>query len=274
MSHFVIAVLTEKGTVEEVERLMAPYHEFECTGWDDSYVQNIDITEKAREAYENATSRMLKLEELRLSAYDDMFYREPTEDERAKIGFFGGTGGNGEFSWHSKDWNDGQGYRTRIRHVPEGWVEIEVPRSETQSFAEFIEDWYGYKTIVVGSQPNLEKEHKFGYAEIDEAGEIFRVIDRTNPNKFWDYWVIGGRWNDYLIPGNKCKVKDIPSKPGDYENDAMFFGIVTPDGKYHSRGRGGWWGAVLDEVADWPKTHNAILEANPEAIAVVVDFHI
>ncbi|MEH4985915.1 hypothetical protein ACOY5P_03465 [Enterobacter asburiae] len=43
MSHFAVLVV---GT--NPEKALAPYHEFECTGIDDAYIQEIDITEEVR----------------------------------------------------------------------------------------------------------------------------------------------------------------------------------------------------------------------------------
>lgn len=46
MSHFSVLVFGH-----DVESLLDPYHEFECTGHNDEYVQDIDETEFAREDY-------------------------------------------------------------------------------------------------------------------------------------------------------------------------------------------------------------------------------
>lgn len=46
MSHFSVLVVGDN-----VEVQLAPYHEFECTGRDDQYVQEIDETEEARAEY-------------------------------------------------------------------------------------------------------------------------------------------------------------------------------------------------------------------------------
>ena len=65
MSHFaVLAVLPgstplEKDAIQEaLEQAMQPYHEFECTGNDDQYVQNIDITARVRREYEDENHNM------------------------------------------------------------------------------------------------------------------------------------------------------------------------------------------------------------------------
>lgn len=49
MSHFVVLVIGDR-----VEQQLAPYHEFECTGIEDEYVQSIDVTEKARAEFERS----------------------------------------------------------------------------------------------------------------------------------------------------------------------------------------------------------------------------
>ena len=47
MSHFVVYVLGE-----DVETQLAPYHEFECTGDDNQYVQQIDNTAEMHRDFE------------------------------------------------------------------------------------------------------------------------------------------------------------------------------------------------------------------------------
>lgn len=131
MSHFSVIVVTDEfPTYELLSDLMQPFHEFECTGVDDQYVQDIDITEDCRKEFEERKYTRLRDADGALhDPYDDRFYRDPTPDEAAKIGPIAGTGRCGEFSYHSKDWGDGRGYRSKLRFVPDGMVEVEVPAS-------------------------------------------------------------------------------------------------------------------------------------------------
>ena len=46
MSHFTVLVVGE-----DADKQLAPYHEFECTGVDDQYILDIDITDEARSAH-------------------------------------------------------------------------------------------------------------------------------------------------------------------------------------------------------------------------------
>lgn len=59
MSHYSVLVLTDERPFEkspeeqgnELDKMLAPFHEFECTGTDDEFVVGVDQTEKVREDY-------------------------------------------------------------------------------------------------------------------------------------------------------------------------------------------------------------------------------
>lgn len=108
MSHFTCLVIGE-----DHETALQPFHEFECTGTNDQYVQDVDVTDECRE--------------------------------------------NGL-------------------------------------------DWRGLEDKTVTSLDALDKEgaHKYGYALVDAAGNLVKAVNRTNPNKKWDWWVVGGRWSGFL----------------------------------------------------------------------------
>lgn len=129
MSHFTVLVVTDNGTDDEIETALAPFHEFECTGVDDRYVQDIDETDDARADYEKRK--------------DDPDY--PT-------------------------------------------------------FAAFVQGWYGRKPVPHGEEPDLADTHKYGYYTVDEAGEVVKVVNRTNPNRKWDWYQVGGRWSGMIVP--------------------------------------------------------------------------
>jgi hypothetical protein len=207
MSHFTVLVIGDNP-----EEQLAPFHEFECTGYNDQYVQDIDMTKEARDEYNSSSSYMLKDRDGRLyDKYSDEFYRDPTEEELKKIGTYGGSGICGEINYKSKNWDDGLGYRTKVRYVPIGFVEVEVKGNETQSFANWIEDYYCIESILEGELPDINNKHKYGYTVIDSNGEVIRFVKRTNPNKKWDWYVLGGRWNNFFLLKN-----------GNYSNSALW----------------------------------------------------
>ena len=134
MSHFSVMVVTDSEPSESMlEQLMQPYHEFECTGTDDKYVQSVDRTEEAKAKYES-----------------------------------------------------------QAKDEPE-------PR---ENFRQWVVGWYGTPEVQHGATPDTQDKHKYGYVVIAADGSVAKVIDRTNPNKKWDYWRVGGRYRA------KLQVKD------------------------------------------------------------------
>lgn len=173
MSHFTVLVIGA-----DPEKQLAPYHEFECTGHDDEYVQDIDKTDELRKEFAEHTVSRLRGPDGKLhSFFDEHGNWRP------------------EFSRPAGEKFDPN---RRTRFVPEGYEEVQVPASQVESFAEFIEVWSGQKVVYYGQQPDLKEEHKYGYVLTDEAGNVTKVIDRTNPNKKWDWYALGGRWTGYF----------------------------------------------------------------------------
>lgn len=131
MSHFSVMVVGE-----EPEAQLAPYHEFECTGDDDQYVQDIDITADVRERAEGKP----------------------------------------------EDWEGGGS----------------EPRGLTRALS-----YHGLDERIVSDESEVERKekHKYGYAVVKE-GKLIKAVNRTNPNKKWDWYVLGGRWNGFFLLKN------------------------------------------------------------------------
>jgi hypothetical protein len=137
VSHFPVLVITATQPTDDLlTATLQPWHEFECTGTDDQYVQDVDRTEEAREHF----------------------------DQR---------------------------------------------EDKTETAAAVIEGWFGWEAIGPGEQPDLIGKHKYGYLRVDADGQIVQAIDRTNPNKKWDWWVVGGRWKGMLRPTAAAAVREV-----------------------------------------------------------------
>lgn len=81
MSHFSVLVIGD-----DIEKQLAPYHEFECTGIDDEYVQEIDITDQLRAEFaEKMVSRYRDPEGNLFDHWEDRFFREFTAEEKARF---------------------------------------------------------------------------------------------------------------------------------------------------------------------------------------------
>ncbi len=213
MSHFSLIVVTDKEPTDAVlSATLWPFHEFECTG-EEQYIVEIDQTDEARKVYVEDTTRFyVDLNGIRFDPYMDRFYRDPLPGE--KIGM--GTGFGGGLSWTSKDWGDGKGYRPKVHFLPEGWSEVDVPTSEVESFREWAEGYYGRTVVQAGGVINTADGNacKYGYIIVDRAGDVVKVVDRTNPAKQWDYWTVGGRYSNRLtnkrgLRCDSCRIADL-----------------------------------------------------------------
>lgn len=216
MSHFLCLVA---GSDPDYQ--LAPFHEFECTGQRDEFCQEFDKTDEYRLEYDKETTRRLKAPDGSLhNPYDNRFYRvatTPEERERAKERMLG-SGCGGGLIWDSKDWGDGKGYSTRFQFIPDGWDEVDVPVKDVKTFQEWVEGYYGHKPCTFATiEP--EGEHKYGYTLLDNNSEVVKCVDITNPNKRWDWWVIGGRYSDRLTLKDGTRTNQ--AKKGDIDWFAM-----------------------------------------------------
>lgn len=199
MSHYAVIVVTDENpetNPKALEAALQPFHEFECTGVDDEYVQEIDETENLRAEYNEKSERRYRDPDGAIFCpYEDRFYREWTSEELAKFGNSPpmGTGTGHGFLFTSKNWGDGRGHRSKVHFIPEGWEEVTFPVKELMSFAEFVER----EEYPAASA----KGHKYRYSVVNDAGEVVKAVRRTNPNAKWDWWVIGGRYSARFAAG-------------------------------------------------------------------------
>jgi len=119
MSHFTVLVFGD-----DIESQLQPFHEFECTGINDQYVEDQDVT----------------------------------DDIQDRI-------------------DDGDSLGDAL-------------------------DWYGLNDKVVSDESEVDIEgddceHKYGYAIVKD-GKLIKAVNRTNPNRQWDWYQIGGRWSGFL----------------------------------------------------------------------------
>ena len=185
MSHFTVLVIGD-----DVEKQLAPFHEFECTGEDDEYVQDIDITDEVLAKAEKHNNK-----------------KEPLVD--------------------------------------------------------FIAGWYGCKPVPFGQHPDLSGEHKYGYTLVDVEGQVTKVVNRTNPNRKWDWWVIGGRWSGMLkLKDGATGERGQPGVMGTQRNagsgycDSALKGDIDLEGMRNAAGE--------EAAANWDKAFQAQTSQNFE----------
>lgn len=172
MSHFTVMVVTQDGREESVAYQLAPFHEYECTGTDDEFVQDVDVTAEYVEKYnEDNTTRLVN------------------SKTGENISYFG-KGYDGALCRHELE-------------DKEGWEIVrDVPIKDVMTFKEYVMDYCGWGDRKTTTDPNPDtsrKDFRWGYVLVDEKGDIVKLVDRTNPNAKWDWWVVGGRWFGKLI---------------------------------------------------------------------------
>lgn len=184
MSHFLVIVETKTRDASELETVLQPFHEYECTGIKDQYVSFVDHHDEVLKEYEEKTRTHYKIsgDDTIYDLNSPEIYRDPTPEEVAKHGPIGliGTGTtDGKFHM-GMDKNDGRGYRNYFKR--EDVEEIELPFKHSYPTVEkFAKDWEGYEV---------------------ENGRFGRW---TNPNKRWDWWTVGGRYSGRLVAnGRTC----------------------------------------------------------------------
>lgn len=179
MSHFsVLLVLPEKPTKGAIDRALAPWHEFNGSGYDHEYVVETDITDEALATIEKST-------ETRVRDGDGVLHDPYDEDANLKP----------QFSRYDDE------HERHLFHVPEGFERVELPlASIAVDIPEWIADYYGMKTLKLGEMPDYLDAHKYGFVTVGDDNEIIRVVKRTNPDGKWDYWTLGGRYAGRLKP--------------------------------------------------------------------------
>lgn len=122
MSHYaVLLVLPSYPTDELIVATLQPFHEYECTGVDDQYVVDVDMTDEVTTDW-LAPVKVVRLADGSLhSRWDDKFYTGPADDAIFPKPTF---------------------------QLPEGATETEVPRNESGEYADivaFATDYHNYE---------------------------------------------------------------------------------------------------------------------------------
>jgi len=275
MSHFTVLVVGEN-----VEELLQPYHEYECTDVDDEYVEIVEITDSVREDYQTSKCSCYKNKESGkiYGAFDEMFYREPTIDEKNKIeesDSFSTIRTCEGISFWRKDWNN-TGYDTvRVHYLPEGYEEIWATYEQRMSFEDYLKHEEEFSEFS-----ELNQLHYMGYIKDKETSQI-KVYDKTNPNSKWDWWVIGGRWSNKLktlnnTQGNQFYKKEINYAKSFTDEEWPTFAVVF-NGEWIQKGEMGWWGITTDakEQEKWNQEFKKIWDSIDEnELITLVDCHI
>lgn len=119
-------------------------------------------------------------------------------------------------------------------------------------------------------------EDEAHYYEDDMIDENGNLLSTYNPNSKWDWYEIGGRWNDTLITLSCTKTNEDIVDQIDWDKTPVPFAFITPDGKWHERGEMGWWAIVSNEKdnSEWEEEFRDAVKKYHDLTVTVVDCHI
>jgi hypothetical protein len=136
--------------------------------------------------------------------------------------------------------------------------------------------------LFVSYEDAWERVKKWGY-EIDENENL---ISSYNPNSKWDWYEIGGRWNNFLplkidnseskLTTNAAYVKDIDWEFLLNENKLPFC-YIDEEGDWHEKGEICWFGMIHHEKESetWKQYFTDFIKTlDDNCLVTVIDFHI
>lgn len=191
MSHFTVMVVTDQEPTDEIlEAALAPYQENNNGDCPEQYLKFNDVEDEYRQEWENDSIEMVRV----------------PLDVPVPGGYTGFSGSSdyvmdGYRYYHTFDNRftprvPGDLFARGEPVYPEGHEIVTVPyRQLYPEFEQFLKSWGGYERDP--------KTGRFGYWE--------------NPNKKWDWWVVGGRWGGLLrhrggFDADICRVGDLDFK--------------------------------------------------------------
>lgn len=185
--HFTVLVIGPN-----YEEQLQAFHEFECTGFNDKYIQEIDVTSDQIGDYESTTITHVVLENgEKVLESDPRCFRAPTDEELEYIQADDSHPHAKTVERRNLSWVREEDGSIRVRKkLPT----VEIPAPELMSFEKYLDEWYCEQPEYGPEDtPDIEGEAKFGYRLREKDGSL-KVITRTNPNSKWDGYRVGGRW--------------------------------------------------------------------------------
>lgn len=72
----------------------------------------------------------------------------------------------------------------------------QVEDSDSHVSLSDVLEWYRLEGKTYTDEEEAKSEQEFSYVIVDDKGALVKAVRFTNPNKKWDWWVIGGRWRN------------------------------------------------------------------------------
>lgn len=284
MSHFVVMVVTaEEPRREVLEAALQPYHEFECTGTADGYVQSVDETERMRAEYAESGSGETFLGWVSDYTGRPVLAADATPD----------TDGACKWGWIRKD-AAGEVQEVIDRTNPNAkwdwwtvggrWAGLFLLKAGEASDSALKRD-----IDFSGMQAKAEEEARQKWGAVRAAaGDLFDFVPwqkmmQTHIDvdyaraKYWaqPQWKTLRENRDMTFEN----IDDVLCTEDEYaakaRADACLPFAFLRDGRWAEKGKMGWFACVSDEKADWPEAFQALMNDVPDDHwLTIVDCHI
>lgn len=277
MSHFAVLVVTSKEPNEEnIVKALQPFHEFECTGIDDEFVKDVDITEEA-------VKDGLEYHGLEEMSVDDESKVDKTGPHKYGYAVVNGgvivkatrrTNPNKKWDW----WMVGGRYRNMIllKNGERGdcAMKSDIDFNGMKNLAEVkaAVDWEKVHAIIGPFIEGFEKWVKVRYemlpGQLDKAWEFYNEQPLIVATK--------GRAAElgYLFQAEEYLFSKDEYVKRAGEKSFLTFAFLR-NGEWIEKGEMGWWACVSNEKTDWPEQFKKLIEDIPENnFLTVVDCHI
>lgn len=290
MSHFTVLVIGN-----EPEKQLQPFHEFECTGNDDQYVQDIDVTEEVmREGleYHGLEDRTVSSEaEIDKSGAHKYGYAIVQNGELVKA--VNRTNPNAKWDWYQlggrwtghfkvKDATAARLGEAGLMTLPakrgyadrtlKGNIDFNFMRDEAGKNAGELYD--RLHAIVRGREiPSWESVREKHPNNIDAARKEYRehpVIADINSDKEFNEMFL---WGDEPSRFAESRA-DFVQKA---RNKAVTTYAFIYQGEWHGKGDMGWFGLSSNEKDEdvWEQEYNKLIDSLPDdTLLSVYDCHI
>lgn len=275
MSHFCMWAVTKTDSQEELETIMQPYHEYECTGIVDEYVVQVDRTEDAIEHYERLKDEYENVREFleewygvehifkeSEQAFKSSRYAIVSDDETKIIKYYVYTNPNAKWDWWQIGGRWTNQYSDMIKKSEfdyNAWFEKEK-QHYTDLWNLYHPLFEKHKDTLFEWNSNAEntKEMREAYHDQPLMKEIHNNMDKYD---VWDFnWKMKLPLDEYLDAILKTA--------------SPCFGIVKEDGWYE-KGKMGWWACVTNENSDWNSDFKKLWATIPDDYYIWnVDCHI
>ena len=165
----------------------------------------------------------------------------------------------------------------RYENAVKALDDSELPERSRQYYQDVVD-----KGLFISYEDAWKEAKGWGY-DIDE---VENLVTTYNPNSKWDWYSIGGRWDNYIYlkekdhEGNAIQLNQAYFNEIDWEYMTEHntpFCFVDLDGEWNERGEMGWWACVNNEKpeSDWDQMFREYIQSIDEnCLVTAVDFHI